>query len=141
MNLNFNTVPAGLTLYLDGIAKTTPFVYDDLIGFHHTIEARDQSSGATNYTFASWSDGGAQSHEIVVGDTNKTYIATFQAAAGPAPVAAYGFDEGSGTTLPDTSGNGNNGTINGATWTTTGKYGAALSFNGTTQLRRSREPG
>jgi len=46
-------------------------------------------------------------------------------------VAAYGFNEGSGTTLTDLSGNGNNGTISGATWTTSGKYGGALSFNGT----------
>jgi len=29
------------------------------------------------------------------------------------------------------SGNGNNGSISGATWTTSGKYGDALSFNGT----------
>jgi hypothetical protein len=29
------------------------------------------------------------------------------------------------------SGNGNNGSISGATWTTSGKYGHALSFNGT----------
>ena len=45
VNLTFDTVPSGLTLYLDGIAQTTPFVYDTLVGFNHTIEARDQSSG------------------------------------------------------------------------------------------------
>jgi len=47
-------------------------------------------------------------------------------------MAAYGFKEGSGTTVADSSGNGNTGTIKGATWTTAGKYGNALSFNGTT---------
>jgi hypothetical protein len=46
-------------------------------------------------------------------------------------VAAYGFEEGAGATLGDASGTGNAGTINGATWTTAGKYGSALSFNGT----------
>jgi chitodextrinase len=46
-------------------------------------------------------------------------------------VAAYGFNEGSGTVVSDASGNGNNGTISGATWTTSGKYGSALTFNGT----------
>src|SRR5271155_621990 len=46
-------------------------------------------------------------------------------------VASYSFNEGSGTTVGDSSGNGNNGTISGATWTTAGKYGNALSFNGT----------
>ncbi len=49
-------------------------------------------------------------------------------------VAAYGFNEGTGTTAGDISGNGNNGTIDGATWTTSGKYGGALVFNGTSAL-------
>ena len=47
-------------------------------------------------------------------------------------VAAYSFDEGAGTTATDNSGTGNNGTlINGATWSTTAKFGAAASFDGT----------
>jgi len=45
-------------------------------------------------------------------------------------VAAYAFNEGSGTTVTDSSGNNNNGNISGATWTSAGKYGSALSFNG-----------
>jgi glucose/arabinose dehydrogenase len=55
--------------------------------------------------------------------------------APPAPaglVAGYTFDAGSGLTLADVSGNGNNGTISGGTSWTTGKYGGALSFNGST---------
>ena len=44
--------------------------------------------------------------------------------------AAYGFNEGTGTTTADLSGNRATGQIKGATWTTGGKYGAALSFNG-----------
>ena len=48
-------------------------------------------------------------------------------------VAAYSFDEGSGTTLIDRSGNGNNGTIANATWVA-GKYGSALKFNGSNSL-------
>ena len=51
--------------------------------------------------------------------------------SGPTPVAAYAFDEGSGTTVTDLSGNGNNGTLANTTWAATGKYGKALSFNGT----------
>ncbi len=43
----------------------------------------------------------------------------------------WAFDEATGTVAHDTSGNGNNGTVNGATWTT-GKINSALSFNGTT---------
>src|SRR3954447_762961 len=54
-------------------------------------------------------------------------------AAGPLPgiVAAYSFDQTSGSVLADMSGNGHDGTISGATWTSSGRYGGALSFDGT----------
>ena len=64
VNLTFDTAPGGLTLYLDGIAHTAPFVYDTLKGFNHTIEARNQTVGTTSYTFASWTDGGTQAAHI-----------------------------------------------------------------------------
>lgn len=44
-------------------------------------------------------------------------------------VGYWQFEEGSGTTATDSSGNGNDGTIYGATYTT-GKFGNALSFDG-----------
>jgi PGF-CTERM protein/uncharacterized repeat protein (TIGR01451 family) len=44
-------------------------------------------------------------------------------------VAEWHFDEGSGNVLKDSSGNGNDGTIDGATWVE-GKFGQALSFDG-----------
>ena len=49
-------------------------------------------------------------------------------------VAAYGFDEGSGTTVTDRSGSGNNGSISNATWSTSGEFGGALQFNGSNAL-------
>jgi PKD repeat protein len=45
-------------------------------------------------------------------------------------VAAYSFDQGSGTTLVDDSGNGNNGTLANAAWVAGGRFGGALQFNG-----------
>jgi RHS repeat-associated protein len=57
---------------------------------------------------------------------------TFTPTPGPSGlVLALGFNEGSGTTAADASGNGNAGTLDGATWTTNGKFGNALSFDGT----------
>ena len=61
---------------------------------------------------------------------------TMTTSAAPPPpgsslVAAYGFNEGAGTTVADSSGNNNNGTLSNATWATAGKFGKALSFNGT----------
>jgi PKD repeat protein len=44
-------------------------------------------------------------------------------------VAAYGFEEGTGSTVGDGSGQGNTGTINGAAWAK-GRFGNGLSFNG-----------
>src|SRR5262245_32610494 len=46
-------------------------------------------------------------------------------------VAAYSFNEGAWPTIADLSGNGNNGATGTATWTSSGKYGKALTFNGT----------
>ncbi len=87
VNLTFNTAPAGLALYLDGIAKVTPFVYDTLVGYTHTIEARNQSSGSTNYTFESWSDGGGQQHTIAVPAADNSYTATYSTTSTPATPA------------------------------------------------------
>jgi glucose/arabinose dehydrogenase len=77
VNLNFDSLPSGLTLRVDGIVKTTPFVHDTLVGFEHTLEAPDQNQGDSAYTFASWSDGGVQSHKVIVPAENRSYTATF----------------------------------------------------------------
>jgi hypothetical protein len=45
-------------------------------------------------------------------------------------VAAYAFSEGSGTTTADRAGKGNTGTLAGATWTSAGLAGSAVSFDG-----------
>ena len=47
------------------------------------------------------------------------------------PVAAYAFDEGTGNTVGDKSGNGNSGTLVGSPTWGTGKSGNGLIFNGT----------
>ena len=66
-----------------------------------------------------------------LGPYSNTATTTTPIQTGPTPVAAYAFDEGSGTTVADQSGNGNNGTVANTTWASSGKYGKALSFNGT----------
>ncbi len=45
-------------------------------------------------------------------------------------VGAWSFDAGAGTTAADATGKGHTGTISGATWSTAGKNGGALSFDG-----------
>jgi hypothetical protein len=78
-----------------------------------------------------------------IAGTNPTPTPTPIAGTNPTPtptpvpttagglVAAYSFNEGTGTTSRDLSGNNNTATLSGATWTTTAKGGRALSFNGT----------
>ncbi len=67
-----------------------------------------------------------------VGPASNEANATVPPGPGPPAglVAAWGFDEGFGTTTVDRSANANTGTLSNATWATTGKFGNALSFNG-----------
>ncbi|OGD03615.1 hypothetical protein A2989_02955 [Candidatus Amesbacteria bacterium RIFCSPLOWO2_01_FULL_48_25] len=51
-------------------------------------------------------------------------------SAAPDQLAAYSFNEGSGTTAFDTSGNSRHAALSNTTWTT-GKFSNGLSFNGT----------
>lgn len=62
-------------------------------------------------------------------------IVTWLSSTVPAGlVAGYGFGEGAGTRVRDAADNANTGIITGATWTATGKFGSALTFNGTNSL-------
>src|SRR5205823_12374297 len=63
--------------------------------------------------------------------TSSVVTVTVSNTAPAGLVAAYGLNEGTGTTTADASGNSNTGTVSNTTWAATGKYGKALSFNGT----------
>jgi len=134
VNLSFASVPSGLVINVDGLPHTTPFVYDTLISFTHTIDAPNQIVGQNAYTFASWSDADAQQHAIAVPAAAQSYAATYSVAPVPFPsglVAGYRLDEGAGATTADISGNNTTGTlVNTPIWTT-GTYGNALGFGGT----------
>jgi hypothetical protein len=121
------TSPPGLRVSLDGIPSTAPFTVGEIVGFRYALDTPSPQSGNT---FASWSDGGAKAHTISVPATDSTLTATFTAPPVGTPVAAYNFDAGSGTTLADVTGKGHTGTLTGPTWSTAGRTGAALSFDG-----------
>lgn len=67
-----------------------------------------------------------------VGNTTTSAVVVFNVVnANSGLVAAFGFNENTGTVANDNSGNGNNGTLtNGPTWSASGKFGAAISFDG-----------
>ena len=57
-------------------------------------------------------------------------MTVLSASATPQPIASYNFDEGAGATANDQTGNGYNGTVFGAAWTSAGKNAGALNFDG-----------
>src|SRR5690349_7973266 len=81
----------------------------------------------------SWSSGSIRALIGVLAAIAVLAPAATPASAATGLVAAYSFDEGTGTTAGDSSGSGNAGTVANATWVG-GKFGNALSFNGTTAL-------
>jgi hypothetical protein len=63
--------------------------------------------------------------------SSKSIFLPMPSVGPPGLVAAYGLNEGSGTSTDDASGNGHGGTLeNGQSWTSAGKYGNALLLNG-----------
>ena len=59
-----------------------------------------------------------------------TPIASSETSRGAGLAGAYAFDKGSGSLAADASGNGNTGAIIGAHWTSRGRFGGALQFDG-----------
>ena len=132
VRMTLSTNPSGLMVNLDGQPVTTPFSFDSVVGIERELHATSpQSWGGTPYGFVSWSDGLATRHTIASPAVATGYVASYAVASAKVAnlAVAYDFEEESGTTLIDVSGNGHTGTISGATWTA-GRIGGALSFDG-----------
>jgi PKD repeat protein len=83
--LTLQSAPPGLQLTLNGTSAAAPFSQTVIVGSRNSISAPSpQTLNGTTYTFASWSDGGAQAHDITAGAANTTYTATYN---GPPPTA------------------------------------------------------
>ena len=71
----------------------------------------------------------SEKQDVVMGQASQYCVPGDSATCDP-PVAEWKFDEMSGTTANDTSGNGNHGTLtNGPVWTANGKIGGALTLD------------
>ncbi len=97
VNLSFVSVPSGLSLTVGSSASVTPFVRTVIVKSSNSISASTpQTLGGKTYTFSSWSDGGAATHNVVAPLAAATYTATYAApATGTAPT---------NTSLPTLSG-------------------------------------
>jgi hypothetical protein len=119
-----NTGVAGVQFRVDGALvgaedTTAPYGLDwntsTYANGDHTITAtaRDVSGNVTQSSPVT----------VTVANTGPTFP--------PSLVAAYAFAEATGTTTADATGNGNTGALGGPVRAATGKYGSALTFDGT----------
>jgi glucose/arabinose dehydrogenase/PKD repeat protein len=83
VDLTFTSSPSGLQIAVGGTAQATPFTRRVIQGSANSVSAvTPQTLGGTPYAFASWSDGGAQTHLITAPPAATTYLATYT-ATGP----------------------------------------------------------
>jgi PKD repeat protein len=82
VDLTFGSNPAGLTLAVGSTSQVAPFTRTAIVGSTLSVSAPyPQATGGTAYEYASWSDGGAQTHTIVA-NTSATYTATYRVRTG-----------------------------------------------------------
>jgi PKD repeat protein len=129
------TGPAPLAVSFDGSGSSDPDAGDSL-SYAWDLDGDGQFDDSSSVTPSFiYTVPGSVSVRLRVTDggglaATSAPLTVTVAAPRPSPVAAYGFEETSGSSVTDTSGNGNNGVISGATRITTGHAGRALSFDG-----------
>jgi len=106
--ITFNT-PAGLSIQVDGTTYTGKVTLSLVFGSSHTISVATLQSGTpgTQYVFDNWSDGGGNSHTIIVSGSPATYTATFTTQY---QLTLAVTPPGSGTVTPASGGFYNSGT-------------------------------
>jgi glucose/arabinose dehydrogenase len=78
-SFNLASSPTGAALTLDSQPVTAPVSVPSVVGMLRSIGATSpQTIGGTSYSFVSWSDGGAITHNITASASPVTYTATFQ---------------------------------------------------------------
>ncbi len=70
--------PSGLTFMVDGVSYTATTTLVWPLGSQHTLSTvSPQGTAGTQYTFASWSDGGAITHTVTAATSTIDYTVTF----------------------------------------------------------------
>ena len=79
VNVTVGTSPAGLAFTVDGTGYTSAKTLTWTINSQHTIATTSPQTpvAGTEYTFASWSDGGALSHSVTATASTTSYTASF----------------------------------------------------------------
>ena len=79
VQLGFASSPSGRSLSVAAETGVTPFTFTTIVGSSTQVSAPNQSTANTEFTFRSWSDGGAATHTILAPTGAKTYTATYTA--------------------------------------------------------------
>ncbi|MDZ7271601.1 MAG: FG-GAP-like repeat-containing protein [candidate division KSB1 bacterium] len=92
------TNPPGLQLRVDGQLYLAPQTFTWIEGSSHTVEAPSPLAGGpgTRYVFGTWSDGGGQSHSIIVPAHDYSITAQYETQYELTVVSAYGAPYGGG---------------------------------------------
>jgi glucose/arabinose dehydrogenase len=78
VTLTLGTSPGGFALALNGSQATAPFTRTVIQGSRNSISAPSpQTKAKKAWTFKSWSDGGAQTHDVIA-NSSATYTATYK---------------------------------------------------------------
>ena len=78
VTLTLNTSPGGFALAFNGSQAATPFTRTVIQGSRNSISAPSpQTKAKKSWLFRSWSDGGAQTHDVIA-NSSATYTATFK---------------------------------------------------------------
>jgi cysteine-rich repeat protein len=81
--VHLDSAPPGLALAIGSEVAATPFQRTVIVGSAQSISApAPQSLGGSDYLFASWSDGGAQTHTVVAPAASLALVATFAPVSG-----------------------------------------------------------
>jgi len=82
VTLTFNTEPGSMSVRVSGTDLAAPVNVVSWDNWQFPISAFDQMLYGASYVFASWSDGGAQTHSIVTPSTAASFLARFTPTTG-----------------------------------------------------------
>jgi glucose/arabinose dehydrogenase/PKD repeat protein len=129
VDLTFGTDPTGLSLAVGSGTQTTPFTRTAILGSTLSLSAPSpQALGGTTYEFVGWSDGGAQTRNIVANSAG-SYTATYRVRVGGPVISQLAARPGPGRVT--------------ITWTTDVpadsqvRYGLTTAYGSTTDLIRT----
>ena len=136
--LRLSSDPPGVPLAMNSSDSNAFPAFELVVGSDNSITAPAEHLGLR---FVGWSDAGQRDRRFTMPDQDVNLVAHYEPIpeppAPPGRVLALGFNEGSGSTTADASGNGLHGTLlNAPSWVAAGRYGAALDFDGSDDMVR-----